>query len=39
MAMFLFYSGYGVYESIKRKGTPYIDNFSKNRLLKTFIEF
>ena len=33
---FLFYSGYGIYESIKSK-KKYIDNFFKNRILKLFI--
>lgn len=35
---FLFYSGYGIYESIKSK-KKYIDNFFKNRILKLFISF
>ena len=39
VAMFLFYSGYGVYESVKRKGTSYVNHFPTNRLLKTFIDF
>lgn len=39
VALFLFYSGYGVFESIKRKGDNYIDSFPKNRILKTFFDF
>lgn len=35
VVMFLFYSGYGIYESIKRKGTSYVKSFPKNRVLKT----
>lgn len=35
---FLFYSGYGIYESIKTK-KDYINNFFKNRILKLFITF
>lgn len=35
VVMFLFYSGYGIYESVKRKGTDYIKTFPKNRCLKT----
>jgi len=35
---FLFYSGYGILESIKSKPN-YIDNFFKNRFLKIFISF
>lgn len=39
VAMFLFCSGYGIYESIKRKGKTYIDQFPKNRIWKTWIDF
>lgn len=39
VAMFLFYSGYGINESIKRKGKPYIDAMPKNRIYKTFKDF
>lgn len=35
---FLFYSGYGIYESIKNK-PKYMENFFKNRLVKLFISF
>lgn len=39
VTMFLFYSGYGILESIKRKGTDYIKAFPQNRLLKTLLHF
>lgn len=39
VAYFLFVSGYGVFESIKRKGKPYIQAMPKNRIGKTFFEF
>lgn len=35
VTMFLFYSGYGIFESIKKKGTDYVKTFPKNRILKT----
>lgn len=35
VVMFWFYSGYGIYESVKRKGVSYINDFPKNRVLKT----
>lgn len=35
VVMFWFYSGYGIYESVKRKGVTYIADFPKNRILKT----
>ena len=35
---FLFYSGYGIFESIKNK-KDYIKNFPKKRLLKVYIPF
>lgn len=35
---FLFYSGYGIFESIKNKEN-YINNFFKNRILKLFVSF
>lgn len=37
--MFLFYSGYGVMESIKKKGLDYIHIFPKNRFAKTLLHF
>ena len=39
VTMFLFYSGYGVMESIKRKGDDYIKSFPKKRILTTLINF
>ncbi len=39
VVMFLFYSGYGIGESIKRKGTSYVKSFPKNRVLKTLLHF
>lgn len=38
VTMFLFYSGYGVLESYKRK-TSYMDGFLKNRVFKTLLHF
>ncbi len=39
VTMFLFYSGYGVMESIKNKGAGYINSFPKKRILPTLINF
>lgn len=39
VTLFLFYSGYGVYESIKKKKSNYINEIPKKRLLKTLIHF
>ncbi len=39
VTMFLFCSGYGVFEAIKRKGQVYIDKFPINRIGKTFFDF
>ncbi len=39
VACFLFYSGYGVCEAIKRKGTPYVKSIPKKRVLSTLIKF
>lgn len=39
VVMFLFYSGYGVMESIKKKGEKYINLFPKNRFAKTLLNF
>lgn len=36
---FLFFSGYGVMESVKRKGISYIKNFPQKRFLRVFVEF
>ena len=38
VAPFLFYSGYGIYESIKKK-PHYIQSMPKNRILKTWLDF
>ncbi len=39
VTMFFFYSGYGIMESVKKKGTEYIKQFPKNRVLTTFCHF
>ena len=39
VTMFLFYSGYGVFVSLKKKGKEYLDDFPKNRILKTYLQF
>lgn len=39
VVMFLFYSGYGVMESISKKGDAYIDRFPRYRLLQTLLNF
>ena len=39
VTMFLFYSGYGVYESIKNKGKQYVNSMPKKRILNTLINF
>lgn len=39
VAMFLFYSGFGVMESIKRKGVDYIRSIPKRRVLTTLLNF
>lgn len=36
---FLFYSGYGIMESIKQKGTVYVSNIPKKRILGTLYKF
>lgn len=36
---FLFFSGYGIYESIKKKKENYIDSIPKKRILKTLFKF
>ena len=36
---FFFYSGYGIFESVKRKGLSYVNSFPKKRFLKTLIHF
>ena len=39
VAMFLFYSGYGILESLKRKGPEYIQKFPQKRILKVLVQF
>ena len=39
VTLFLFYSGYGIYESIKKKKSKYINSIPKKRFLKTLIHF
>lgn len=36
---FLFYSGFGVMESIKRKGKLYVDDMPRKRILNTLLNF
>ena len=39
VAMFLFYSGYGIMESIKKKGEGYVKNIPVHRFLKVLLSF
>lgn len=39
VAPFLFWSGFGIMESIRRKGTDYVRGLPKNRCLKTLLHF
>lgn len=39
VSSFLFYSGYGVFESIKNKGDEYIKGFPRKRILNTLLNF
>ncbi|MEE1277869.1 MAG: acyltransferase family protein [Acutalibacteraceae bacterium] len=39
VTLFMFYSGYGVMESIKKKGAPYVSKIPKNRILSTLFRF
>lgn len=39
VAMFLFYSGYGITESVKRKGKNYVRNMPVQRILKLLFDF
>ena len=39
VVMFLFYSGYGVSESFKTKGLPYLQSFPRKRILTTLLNF
>ncbi len=36
---FLFYSGYGIFESVKKKGLSYINTFPQKRIFKTLAHF
>ena len=39
VTMFLFYSGYGIYESIRKKGEQYGKGFLRNRFLVVWLNF
>ena len=39
VAPFFFYSGYGIFESVQKKGPHYIKNFPTKRILKTLLHF
>lgn len=39
VAMFLFYSGYGIYESFQKKGRDYLRTIPKKRFLATLLHF
>lgn len=39
VVMFLFYSGYGVMESIKKKGSEYVCKIPRRRVLNTLLNF
>ncbi len=39
VTLFLFYSGYGIFESIKLKKEKYINNIPVNRIFKTWIKY
>lgn len=39
VVMFLFYSGYGVAQSISKKGEDYVKSIPKRRVLKTLLNF
>lgn len=39
VTLFLFYSGYGVMESIKKKGDDYVRSMPKRRILTTLLNF
>ncbi len=39
VAPFLLYSGFGIFESLKKKGLNYIKAFPKKRILKTWLHF
>lgn len=39
VAPFLFYSGYGIFESVKKKGSGYIKTMPRRRILKVLLHF
>ena len=39
VAMFLFYSGFGIMESIKKKGISYVHSIPRKRILTTLVNF
>ena len=39
VSMFLFYSGYGVMESIRKKGSSYVDDLPKRRIAVVLLDF
>lgn len=39
VTMFLFYSGYGIMESVKKKGREYVDRIPIQRFLKVLLQF
>ena len=39
VAPFLFYSGYGIFESVKKKGVGYVRSLPKKRILKVLLHF
>lgn len=39
VAMFLFYSGYGIMESIRKKGMIYVQSIPRKRVLTTLVNF
>lgn len=39
VAPFLFYSGYGMMEQIKKRGKAYVDDIPKKRIFKTWFHF
>lgn len=39
VAMFLFYSGFGIMESIKKKGNDYVSTMPRKRLLTVLVDF
>lgn len=39
VAPFLFYSGYGIMEQIKNKGTEYVDDIPRKRMIRIWLHF